>query len=331
MTNDYYINLANYYTNQLAIGTGTESITLNENDINTDLYTLFNTVASTVGGTKFTIVGYLTWKGSNNLVVYGNIYDFDGNFKSGSIVRIPFINGTYDKDYADYYTSYIGGTQLPEFLELKVDNDGSLYGMAGSNDGLGNASYYLLMLGNPFLSGGIKYRQSYSIPNTYTTYVNYQQLIKKENTGEYLIILNDGSSSTLILHLVINVGIPSEWNATTYNSSIKVYDYYIAWVNNISLYLLTTGSDSNYLYLMYFDGNSISQVNSIVKGYNATTNSARLYDSNTIYYLVSYLDSGNAINTLYKGTFSSGTSVVVKTTSTPYSALYPTLLIKTRK
>ena len=43
-------------------------------------------------------------------------------------------------------------------------------------------------------------------------------------------------------------------------------------------------------------------------------------------YLVSYLDSGNAINTLYKGKFSTGTSELVKTSSIAYSTSSPTLL-----
>lgn len=325
MTSDYYVNLANYYTNQLSIGTGVESITLNENDINLDFDGFFNGILGGVYA-SYSITGYLTWKGSNNLIIYGELKDSNGDFVNEYIIRMIYNNGTYDFAHSYFTTTYAGGTALPRFLELKVDNDGSIYGMAGTDDGLGNASYSLIMLGNPFVTGGIKYRQSYAIPNTYTTYVNYQQLIKKENTGEYLIILNNGSNSTLILHLTINVGIPSDWEAVTYGSSVKVYDYYIAWVNSISLYLLTTGSNSNYLYLLYFNGISISQVNSIQKGYNATTNVACIYDADTVYYLVSYLDSGNAINTLYKGKFSTGNSEVVKTSSIAYSTLSPTQL-----
>lgn len=45
MTNDYYINLANYYTNQLAIGTPSESITLTEPYINMGFDTHFNDIA----------------------------------------------------------------------------------------------------------------------------------------------------------------------------------------------------------------------------------------------------------------------------------------------
>lgn len=322
MTNDYYINLANYYTNQLSIGTPSESITLTEPYINMDFDTHFNDIATMIGSAGYRFSGYLTWSGSNNLIIYGFFVDSNNDFTESFIARIPYENGSYDLAHSYCYTTYGGGTPLPRFVDLKVDTDGSLYGIAGDV-----GSYSLIMLGNPFISGGIKFRQSYAIPSAYSSYANYQKIIKKVDTGEYLIIFNDGASNTLILHLIINVGIPSEWYSATYSSSVTVYDYYIAWVNSIDLYLLTTGSNAGYLYLLHYDGSSITQTTSIQKGYNATTVSAKLYDSNTIYYLVSYLDSGDAINTLYKGNLTNGTNEVVKSTSIAYSTLSPTQLI----
>lgn len=324
MTNDYYINLTNYYTNQLVSGTPSESITLTEPYTNMALKTYLQNIALEHDAIIHGLDGTLTWDGSNNIILYGYFIYLIDDVQSGGgfIVRLPYKNGAYDISSAECYTTYEGGTLLPIFNDLKVDNDGSLYGIIGSG-----GDFSLIMLGNPFISGGIKFRKSYAFPSGYSSYTNYQETIKKENTGEYLFIVNDGNTHTLILHLTINVGIPNDWVATTYSSSVTVYDYYIAWGNSISLYLLTTGSDSTYLYVLYFDGSTVTQQVAHKKAGSGNTLASRLYNSTTIYYIVSYLSGSNAINELYRGDLSTGNNTLMASSSTAYSVSSPTLLL----
>lgn len=320
MTNDYYINLANYYTNQLVVSMPSESITLNEPYTNLGLDTFLTNIATAMGDSGYVVQGNLTWSGSNNIILYGYLKDSNNDFSHSFIVRLNYINGTYDIVNADGYVQYIGGTYLPQFVELKVDNDGSVYGMAQDSTG-----FKLLMIANPFIRDGIKFRQSYSIPATYSSYTNYQKLIKKENTGEYLFILNNGSNSTLVLHLTIIIGDTNEWVASTYASSVTVYDYLITWGEYIYLDLLTNGSNATLFYILHYDGSSITQTITFTKASNESTMSAKFYNYQTIYYINSYLYSGNAINVLYKGDLGNNTNTIVKSTSTPYSTSDPTL------
>ena len=324
MTNDYYVNLANYYTNQLAIvPQPSESITLNEPYVSIDFDTYFTNQATQVGASGYQISGYLNWDNSNNLVMYGYFTDGGGNYYKSFIVRLPYENGAYDISKAYCTTTYAGGTSLPRFLELKVDTDGSVYGIAETG-----GTYMLLMLANPFTAGGIKFRQSYSIPSTYSSYVNYLKLIKKEDTGEYLIILNNGANSTLILHLTIIIGSSNMWEATTYGYSVSVFDYYITWNESIDLYLLTgdSGGNTSLFNFLYYNGSSITLTNTITRAVGDSTISARIYNSKTVYYLVSYLSGGNAINTLYKYNLNNNTNTIVDTSSMAYSTSSPSLL-----
>lgn len=324
MTNDYYINLANYYTNQLVtVPQPSESITLNEPYVSIDFNTYFTNQATQVGASGYQISGYLNWDNSNNLVMYGYFTDGNGDYYKSFIVRLPYENGTYDISKAYCTTTYVGGTSLPRFWELKVDTDGSVYGIAETG-----GTYMLLMLANPFTTGGIKFRQSYSIPSAYSSYTNYLKLIKKENTGEYLIILNNGANSTLILHLTIIIGSSNTWEATTYGYSISVFDYYITWNESINLYLLTSdsGGNTSLFNFLYYNGSSITLNSNITRAVGDSTISAKIYNSKTIYYLVSYLSGGNAINTLYKYDLNTNTNTSIYTSSMAYSTSSPSLL-----
>ncbi len=333
MTNDYYINLANYYTNQLSIGTGVESITLNVDNLNyysgLDLDSYFT---NTLGATDYTLAKWLTWDGSNNLVAYGEV-EIGGNYKN-YILRVPYLNNTYDMTNAEIYTTYVGGTDLPYFWDLIVDNDGSLYGIVSSG-----TYFALIMLGNPFITGGIKFRQSYALPTTYSEYYNYQKVIKKENSGEYLIMLNDGGAKTLIYHLTINVGGTNDWVATTANYFLNMYDYYISWGNSISLNMLSYddsteyGPNYNATFEVYnYNGSSITLMTSYTGTLGINTHfrvrSAKYYDENNFYYIVSYLTnysagSGTSYNILYKGNLLNSSSTIVKSISTSYSSTSP--------
>lgn len=330
MTNDYYVNLANYYTNQLVSGTPSESITLNVSNIGaTDFDNYFTNI---LGASYYTIERWLTWDGSNNLVLFGTIEI--NSITKNYILRIPYINNYYDLTSAELFTTYVGGTELPYFWDLKVDTDGSLYGIVSSG------SYFaLIMLANPFITGGIKFRQSYAIPTTYSSYGNYQELIKKENSGEYLIILNDGGANALIYHLTINVGGTNDWVATTVNDYLEIYDYYISWGENISLNLLAYDNSGEYSGTLTFNiynynGSSITQTGSYTSsiGSRFRTASAKYYDENTVYYLVTYLSNynsgnGTAYNILYKGNISTNSSTTLMTTTSSYNTTTPYLLL----
>lgn len=330
MTNDYYINLANYYTNQLSIGSPAETITLTEPYSVVTFHTFLNGIASNIGASSYSVQGYLTWDNSNNFIIYGCFKDSNDDFMKSFMLRVVYENGVYNLSNDNFYMTYVGGTNLPQFVELKTDTDGSIYGIVGAT-----GSYSLIMLANPFLTGGIKFRQSYAIPGTYSSYTNYQKLIKKENTGEYLIILNNGSNTTLILHLIINVGIPSEWYSATYSSALSVYDYYIAWGESIDLYLLTSSNTADYFYILYYNGSSITQTQTHPKALttsmytNLATANGKFYDSQTIYYLTSYVDGTKTVNTLYKGDLTNSSNELINTKSVTYNTGTPTFLTLT--
>lgn len=328
MTNDYYINLADYYTNQLTSGTPSETITLTEPYVSEDFDTYFLNQSSNVGGVGYEITGYLNWDKSKNLVMYGYFTDGGGSFYKSFIVRIPFINNNYDLTQAYCSTTYSGGTALPRFQELKVDTDGSVYGIAN-----GGTTYMLLMIGNPFETNGIKYRQSYAIPSAYSSYVNYNRVIKKDNTGEYLIVLYDGASSTLLLHLTINVGASNTWEAFTYGYSVVVYDYYITWNNTIELYLLTgnRNSDNSLFDIVYFNGSAMNYYGSYSKGSAGSSfyNGAKFYNKNIIYYIVSNVDIDNSIatNRVYKLDITTNANTLIASSSLTYTTATPSALL----
>lgn len=334
MTSDYYINLANYYTHQLSSGSPSESITLNVSNVSIAFDNYFT---NTLGATYYTIEKWLTWSGSSNLILYGSIEI--GGITKNYILRVPYANDTYDLSGAEIYTTYAGGTAMPYFWDLIVDNDGSLYGIVASSSPDSNG-FALIMLGNPFITGGIKFRQSYIIPNTYSSYTNYQTIIKKENTGEYLIIFNDGGTNTIILHLTINVGGTNTWTSATVNDYLDIYDYYISWGDNISLNLLSYDNvGESYDYIIRFNvynynGSSISLTTSYSSsiGSRFKSTSAKYYDENTFYYQVSYLSnygggSGTAYNILYKGYLPNNSNVVVKLVTNSYNTTTPYVLL----
>lgn len=330
MTNDYYINLADYYTNQLVATAPSESITLTEpyTVVRFNIYLLNE--ASNIGASSYYVQGYLTWNGTKNFIIYGYFLDSSDNYMKSFMLRVPFEGDNYDLTNAEIYTTYVGGTNLPKFVELKADNDGSIYGIVGTP-----GSFSLIMLGNPFITGGIKFRQSYAIPGTYSSYTNYQKLIKKENTGEYLIILNNGSNTTLILHLTINVGVPSDWVSTTYASSLTVYDYYITWSDTIDLYLLTSSNTDDNFYILYYNGTSITQTQTHPKALttsmytNLATASGKFYDSNTFYYITSYVSGTTGYNVLYKGNLTNNTNELISSKTATYNTGTATYVVLT--
>lgn len=330
MTNDYYINLADYYTNQLVATAPSESITLTEpyTVVRFNIYLLNE--ASNIGASSYYVQGYLTWDGTKNFIIYGYFLDSSDNYMKSFMLRVPFEGDNYDLTNAEIYTTYVGGTNLPKFVELKADNDGSIYGIVGTP-----GSFSLIMLGNPFITGGIKFRQSYAIPGTYSSYTNYQKLIKKENTGEYLIILNNGSNTTLVLHLTINVGVPSDWVSTTYASSLTVYDYYITWSDTIDLYLLTSSNTDDNFYILYYNGTSITQTQTHPKALttsmytNLATASGKFYDSNTFYYITSYVSGTTGYNVLYKGNLTNNTNELISSKTATYNTGTATYVVLT--
>ena len=117
MTNDYYINLTNYYTNQLVSGTPSESITLTEPYTNMALKTYLQNIALEHDAIIHGLDGTLTWDGSNNIILYGYFIYLIDDVQSGGgfIVRLPYKNGAYDISSAECYTTYEGGTLLPIF------------------------------------------------------------------------------------------------------------------------------------------------------------------------------------------------------------------------
>lgn len=307
MTNDYYINLADYYTNQLVNTSGLNALVV---DISNKTIQFDDYFTNTLGASTYTIGKWLTWDGTNNIVLYGTVV-IGGNTKN-YILRVPYENNTYNLSNASFYTTYEGGTSLPYFWDLIVDNDGSLYGMVSSSSPDSNG-FALIMLGNPFITGGIKFRQSYIIPNTYSSYTNYQRMIKKINTGEYLLIFDDSSANTLILHMTINVGYVNDFVATTVNAFLNIYDYYITWDENIRLNLLcydSTGETGDY-YIRFnvytYDGSYCYLIDSYSYsiGHRFRCNTAKYYNYNFFYYTISYLSNYNGAGTsyteLYKG------------------------------
>lgn len=330
MTNDYYVNLANYYTNQLVSEPPAEAITLTASNKLINFYDYFT---YTLGASSYTIDKWLTWDGSSNIILYGTIEV--NSVSKNYILRIPYTDNNFDLTNAECYTTYVGGTELPYFWDLKVDTDGSLYGIVASSTSTSNG-FSLIMLANPFITGGIKFRQSYAIPTTYSSYGNYQELIKRENTGEYLIILNDGGANTLILHLTINVGGSNDWVATTVNDYLEIYDYFISWGENISLNILNYDAsgeltDYSVKFNVYnYNGSSITLTNtySYSIGTRFKTATAKYFDEENVYYLVSYLSnydggSGTTYNYLYKANMVSGNTTILKTSATPNNPTSP--------
>lgn len=330
MTNDYYINLANYYTNQLIPTNKVPFIykSVSDKEIKFDEY-----FTNTIGATYYTIEKWLTWDGSNNLVLYGTV-EISGNAKN-FILRVPYSNETYDLSSASFFTTYEGGTSLPYFWELKVDNDGTLYGIVSSSSADSNG-FALIMISNPFTTGGIKFRQSYVIPNTYSSYTNYQMLIKKENTGEYLIIFSDGGANTLILHMTINVGGINNFEATTINDYLDIKDYYISWNENIMLNLLaydSSGEISDYIirYKVYtYNGNSITLTKnySYSIGNRFSSNTAKYYTQDIIYFGIVYLDNynsgaGKSYNAFYRANIQTNQTSILNNYSYDYNTTTP--------
>lgn len=332
MTNDYYVNLANYYTNQLVSEPPAEAITLNSSVALINFYDYFT---YTLGASNYTIEKWLTWGGSSNIILYGTIEV--NSVSKNYILRIPYSNNNFDLTNAECYTTYVGGTELPYFWDLKVDTDGSLYGIVADGN-----NFALIMLANPFITGGIKFRQSYVIPSTYSNYGNYQELIKRENTGEYLIILNDGGANTLILHLTINVGGTNDWVATTVNDYLEIYDYFISWGENISLNILSYDAsgeltDYSVKFNVYnYNGSSITLTNnySYSIGTRFKTATAKYFDEKNIYYLVSYLSnydggSGTTYNYLYKANVTTGSTEVLNSSTGPNNPSSPYVTLST--
>lgn len=264
MTSDYYINLANYYTNQLVNEAPAETITFNNTTYGAEITNLLDDEAQVLktkysGNTcNYYYRGSLRWEKSDNTIVYGNFEVKNSSSVTIATIGFMMVLSTTNQPLA-LIDTYTGGTQFNEIKTLQVNNDGTIYGIEQST-----SNTRLVFIGNVFTSLKADFKIAYNFEHEF----NVISMIKKENTGEYLFIGDDyGYQSGYIAHLIINYGASPTWNYYhTNNIDFGDYiDYSISWGEsiNLTIYGANIENSAKYITEYFFDGTTISQGDSI--------------------------------------------------------------------
>lgn len=312
MTSDYYINLANYYTNQLVNEAPAETITFNNTTYGAEITNLLDDEAQVLktkysgNAYSYSYRGSLRWEKSDNTIVYGNFEVLNSSSVTIATIGFMMVLSTTNQPLA-LIDTYTGGTQLNEISVLKVNDDGTLYGVEQIPN-----NPRLVFIGNVFTSLKADFKIAYNFEHEF----NVISMIKKENTGEYLFIGdNYGYLSGYIAHLIINYGASPTWNYYhTNNIDFGSYvDYSISWGENIDLTIYGENETNNIMYITeyFFDGTTISQGDSIeiasnyllVQSLKGTAVGNKVYyvctsDNNNVYTIkVGKADFSNNTNT----------------------------------
>ena len=264
MTSDYYVNLANYYTNQLVNEAPAETITFNNTTYGAEIINLLDDESQVLitkysGNTcNYSYRGSLRWEKSDNTIVYGNFEVKNSSSVTIATIGFMMVLSTTNQPLA-LIDTYTGGTQFNEIKTLQVNNDGTIYGIEQST-----SNTRLVFIGNVFTSLKADFKVAYNFEHEFNVIV----MIKKENTGEYLFIGDDyGYQSGYIAHLIINYGASPTWNYYhTNNIDFGDYiDYSNSWGEsiNLTIYGANIENSAKYITEYFFDGTTISQGDSI--------------------------------------------------------------------
>ena len=294
MTNDYYVNLANYYTNQLTPTSKNETINIMDSFENTPIDSYLSDYATSVGASSYSIKKVLTYEKSSKMLIIG-IAQNGVNYNQFILIL------NEDRSINTLLTSYSGGTPFNHFDYADIDEDGNLYvvdvndrtyiefTLSGVTYGYYINQYRLVLMGNVFNTLKATFRKSYTLPNydpSVAGYISVQKVSKKANSGEYLFLLNYASTSNFIredfIHLQIYVGTSSEFTtyegSTGFNTSVSVQDMSITWGETITA--LACISDYANMYFYKLENGTTSYVQNGISTYDGI-----FYDSNTVFAL----------------------------------------------
>lgn len=305
MQNEFKERILEYLVGNYTTESPKTNVNVSENEvISSEIYTTLQTL------TNCSIKGRMTDYDNKYIIVYGtygnNQTYFDGQ---GFILMADF-----DFNVIQLFTTYEGGTALPNIFYMNTAEDGTFYAITANTSGVASLTMF-----NNFtltLTGtyGVKFRISYQLHNTLQSAdIPMMKVGKKIGSANYIFVAPYGTGpssidSVILSTVQINVGSENTWTNLVYNVDITYYqagsvDYtngfttFISWVGDN--YYVKIGGENNGHYIEYksvnsgplstytstFNSRNLSKVSNggvVMTSYN-TTYVATIYDNYNIY------------------------------------------------
>ena len=214
MTENYKKDLLNYIINKVNISTETK-MPVKYLNITTNLNTYLHTISE-----DFVALRVIDTINFDYSILYG--YYTEDEVEYGAIVIL-------DENYnpITHLTEYDSGTKLNVFVRLEFDENGYLYGIDETSNGL-----RFIMLNNPLYTT----TEEYEVKIRYSIYLDTSVIgsaysVEKVVGSPIYIFSGRLNANTVIATLKIEVGQPNEWNSYAYTEPIGIEQIFYTYEN----------------------------------------------------------------------------------------------------
>lgn len=245
MTENYKKDLLNYIINKVNISTETK-MPVKYLNITTNLDTYLHTISE-----DFVALRVIDTINFDYSILYG--YYTEDEVEYGAIVIL-------DENYnpITHLTEYDSGTKLNVFVRLEFDENGYLYGIDETSNGL-----RFIMLNNPLYTT----TEEYEVKIRYSIYLDTSVIgsaysVEKVVGSSVYIFSGRLNANTVIATLKIEVGQPNEWNSYSYTEPIDIEQIFYTYENGEFSELGAfcwggAGGDRGTLYKLIVSGSSL--------------------------------------------------------------------------
>lgn len=250
-----------YFVGQYQTESGNENLRVAEEEMlsSNDIYTTLGTL------TNAYVKGRITDKDNKCLIFYGS-YGMSQTYYDGhGFILTADFNG----NVIELFTTYEGGTALPNIEYLTYAEDGTFYGITTNTSG----TSYLTQFNNFTLTltgtYSVKYRQTYQLGgDLQNANVVNMKVKKKIGEGKYVFVAQRGSNPSAITTMIVStveivVGGENTWSHQTYSTNIKYFSghenglgIFISWLNDDYYVKIGGVNASSGKYMEYYIKNS---------------------------------------------------------------------------
>lgn len=304
MTGEYKENLINWLTGNFTTTSYNERVvqigqTINQNILREYLSTHYTTTnCAVIKNVKSTVNGN----------ILSLLYDQD-NSRSIIIIFDEKLNPI------QLITRYSSGTLFAHILTINVGEDGNFFLIENTGSNKRFVMCNNITAGDINNNYKVVLRKSYNVGGNLVNLINAYEIIKYPNQSKYLVIGTDNDTTStinIINEIVVNVGIPNEYNNFTFSSTPIATTYLDIYYNvneeNINFCIAAAGNNTTNAYNELKNSGYVVSITSYelespsVKAVklNYTDACISVYDWDTYKYNFYYLKNG--IKTL-TGTF----------------------------